>query len=205
MDDGLVIALFRHGLTEANERKAYLGWSDSPLTPNARKQLAPAAIKPERLYSSDLKRCTETAALLFPDRPAVENTEFRELHFGNWEGKTYEDLKDDSHYKSWLNAPFIETPPGGESFKEFAGRIESAWEHMKGDMFSNGIRHSAIVTHGGVIRYLLMKYAPVEKVFWEWNTPHGGGWKLTFKAEDLRRGRRCTLLQEALITANPGG
>ncbi len=28
----VAITLLRHGLTEANERKEYLGWSDSPLS-----------------------------------------------------------------------------------------------------------------------------------------------------------------------------
>ena len=33
MDDTVAISLFRHGLTEANKRHAYLGWTDSPLCP----------------------------------------------------------------------------------------------------------------------------------------------------------------------------
>ncbi|PLT35939.1 histidine phosphatase family protein [Bacillus sp. V5-8f] len=205
MDGNLVITLWRHGLTEANERQAYLGWSDSPLTRRAKKQLIPPVVKPELIYTSDLKRCKETAGLLFPEKKAFQKMEFREIHFGDWEGKTYEELKGDRHYKNWMNAPFTESPPGGESFKEFGKRVERGWEQVKADIFSKGIRQTAIVTHGGVIRYLLRQYAPVEKAFWEWNAPHGGGWTMTFKEEDLRRGRHCTLLQEAPITANPDG
>ena len=29
MDDAVVVALFRHGLTEENKRHAYIGWTDA--------------------------------------------------------------------------------------------------------------------------------------------------------------------------------
>ena len=35
MDDALVVALFRHGITEENKRRAYLGWTDAPLSEDA--------------------------------------------------------------------------------------------------------------------------------------------------------------------------
>ena len=31
MDDAMVVALFRHGITEENKRKAYIGWRDAPI------------------------------------------------------------------------------------------------------------------------------------------------------------------------------
>jgi alpha-ribazole phosphatase len=205
VDGDLVITLFRHGLTIANERKTYLGWSDSPLSMEGKKQLSPLENHPELVFSSDLKRCIDTAAILFPEKQAIRKKELREIHFGNWEGKTYEQLKEDSDYQNWISQPFAVTPPGGESFVEFADRIESGWETIKEVMMASGAKRAAIVTHGGVIRYFLMKYAPVEKEFWEWSIPHGTGWEMTFKEDDFRRGRRCILLREVLITANPDG
>ncbi|RFU67950.1 histidine phosphatase family protein [Bacillus sp. V59.32b] len=205
MDGNLVITLFRHGLTVANERKAYIGWSDSPLSRKGKAQLFPLVIDAPLIFSSDLKRCTDTVAILFPERSVIQKKELRELHFGKWEGKTYEDLKEDSDYKKWLENPFAEIPPNGEGFDQFAARIQHSWKSVKEQMAKQGIKRAAIVTHGGVIRYLLMKYAPVEKPFWEWGIPHGKGWEMTFDTEDLRRDGRCILLREALITANPSG
>lgn len=198
MDGHLVITLFRHGVTEANEKKAYLGWTDSPLSSTGNKRISRIEVDESLIFSSDLKRSTDTAALLFPEKPAFQMRELREIHFGSWEGKTYEELKEDSHYKNWLNDPFKISPPGGEGFHEFAHRIESGWESIKEEVILAGAKQAAIVTHGGVIRYLLMKFAPDEKPFWEWNIPHGTGWEMTFKEGDFRRGRRCILLQEAL-------
>ena len=37
---------------------------------------------------------------------------------------------------------------------------------------------TAIVTHGGVIRYLLSKLSPRNGDFWEWKVPHGNGFEL---------------------------
>ena len=35
MADSMVVALFRHGITEENKRHAYLGWTDAPLSEDA--------------------------------------------------------------------------------------------------------------------------------------------------------------------------
>ncbi|MDQ0218589.1 histidine phosphatase family protein [Peribacillus cavernae] len=205
MDDNLVVTLFRHGLTFANERKAYLGWTDSALSRKGKEQLSQIADDVQAVFSSDLTRCIDTAAILFPKIPAIKKREFREIHFGAWEGKTYQALQDDSDYQNWLEQPFTRTPPGGENYEKFADRIQSGWEACMDEVMSQGVKRTAIVTHGGVIRYLLMKFAPVERAFWEWSVTHGTGWELTFKTDDLRRGKRCILLQEVHITANHDG
>lgn len=205
MDDDLVITLFRHGMTIANERRAYLGWSDSPLSSDGRKRLGAVDKDISILFSSDSKRCTDTALLLFPEKPVQQKKEFRELHFGSWEGKTHQELQEDIDYSKWLADPFKVTPPHGESFGQFAKRVQRGWHAIKNEMDAKGKKQVAIVTHAGVIRYLLMKYAPVEKPFWQWDVSHGIGWELTFKEKDFRRDERCILLREVPITANPNG
>ena len=66
MDDTVVIALFRHGLTEENKRKAYLGWNDSPLCPESKR--IGTSKRYEHYFSSDLQRCISTVKLLFPNK-----------------------------------------------------------------------------------------------------------------------------------------
>ncbi|WP_338368091.1 histidine phosphatase family protein, partial [Enterococcus faecium] len=85
MDNTVAVSLFRHGLTEENKRRAYLGWSDSPLCPEAKKELKLAQLDYDLVISSDLGRCLETSAHLFPERPAEAMPELREMHFGQWE------------------------------------------------------------------------------------------------------------------------
>ncbi|GLB60953.1 histidine phosphatase family protein [Cytobacillus sp. NCCP-133] len=204
MDDRVVIALFRHGITEANKRHAYLGWTDSSLCP-INQNLIKVSAGYELILSSDLGRCRQTANILFPGTTPDASKDWREIHFGKWEGKTYEELKDNADYRSWLEIPFTHKPPNGESFGEFTERVDRGWNKLIHRMLDEEIRTAAIVTHGGVMRYLLSKYAPEAKEFWEWQVPFGKGYEFSWKQEGLRRGERCTLLREVPLTANPSG
>ncbi|WHY02972.1 histidine phosphatase family protein [Neobacillus sp. DY30] len=203
MDDTVVIALFRHGLTEENKRKAYLGWNDSPLCFESKKS---STINRYQLYfSSDLPRCITTAKKLFPKSELKLLSHLREMNFGKWEGKTYEDLKGVPLYQRWLSAPQSYSPPEGESFGEFTSRVSSGWEKITEDIVTENVQRCAIITHGGVIRYLLSEFAPEPREFWSWPVPHHLGFELVFEKEALRRRDRCTLLREVPLTAKELG
>lgn len=204
----MVITLFRHGLTEGNKRKAYMGWNDSPLSEEAVTKLMKYNLD-EKGYdlfiSSDLNRCIETLKLLFPHVVPETVEELREIHFGDFQGKTYEDLKEDKGYQLWMKDMFSHTPPNGESFDLFSKRVDKGWEKIVHQVLENGVRNPFIVTHGGVIKYLLSQYAPDNKEFWEWGITHANGYKLQFNLEQLRRGGRCISLQEVRLTEKENG
>ena len=64
----------------------------------------------------------------------------------------------------------------------------------------------AIVTHGGVIRSFVTRLGDVEKEFWDWKIEHGTGYELVWEnKESFRRGERCILLREVLLTENQAG
>lgn len=203
MDDIVAIALFRHGMTYENERQAYLGWSDSPLV--ADQLFSEIHDCFEQIYTSDLGRCRETAKVLFPKKVPEVLPDLREIHFGDWEGKTYEQLKNEEMYKKWLSGPFKESPPNGESFDAFTYRVKNAWGKISRNVVEHQIQSAAVVTHGGVIRYLLTLYAPEERDFWDWRIPYGRGYQLTWSREGLRRKERCISLQEVPLMANRSG
>ncbi|WP_270180076.1 histidine phosphatase family protein [Alkalihalobacillus sp. CinArs1] len=201
MDDSVVIVLLRHGVTEENRRGAYIGWTNAQLSEKATfTQVGDENV--DLVFTSDLDRCTQSVKRLFPMKDAIEMMNFRELHFGSWEGKTYAELEADERYRTWLEDPSV-APPGGESFKMFTDRIDEGFDSVVNRMSTN--RRAALVTHGGVIRYLLTKYAPAQRTFWDWTIPHGTGVKLVWKINDLRRGERCTSLQVVHSTENPSG
>ena len=203
MDDRVVIALFRHGLTEENKRKAYLGWNDSPLCPESQNLATTSTY--ERYFSSDLNRCISTAKLLFPNETLFFLKELREMDFGKWQGKTYEELKIEKLYQQWIEDPIHICPPDGESFQQFSTRVQKGWGRMTQEILTNNIQRCAVITHGGVIKYLLAEFAPEQKEFWNWKVPHGYGIELVFEREALRRGERCILLQEVPLTGNVHG
>lgn len=205
MDDIMVITLFRHGITVENKRQAYLGWNDSPLLFGEKEKMSKYNLNDELVFSSDLGRCLATAAILFPRKSPEIITELRELHFGEWEGKTYAELVHDVLYKQWLNDFSAVKPPAGESYQEFALRVNDGWEKVKKTLEENNQNRATIITHGGVIKYLLSQYAPEKKEFSDWKVSHGNGFELIWNKDGWRRGERCILLQEVPLMANPNG
>ncbi len=203
MDDRVVIALFRHGVTEENKRKAYLGWNDSPLCAES-KELSTTK-RYERYFSSDLQRCIRTSDILFPKTKLVLLEELREMNFGKWEGKTYDDLRENRRYRQWLSDPVDNCPPAGESFHQFSKRVQVGWDRITHDVISQNLQSCAVISHGGVIRYLLSKFAPEQKEFWSWQIQHNHGFELIFDRTVLRRGERCTLLLEVPLTVKEHG
>lgn len=205
----VAVTLLRHGLTEANERKEYLGWSDSPLTDRARKGLERDRRlyrNSSRVYSSDLGRCLETAGILFPHAECIPNKLYREMNFGKWEGRTYRQLADDPHYRLFLEAPFEADIPSGEGYPAFSARIIKAWGELCKDSDVKPGAEIAIITHGGVIRELLHRITPNPGSYWEWNIRHGAGFRLEWEnIEQWRSGAACTSLQEEPVTARPNG
>lgn len=206
MGKSMVIALFRHGLTKENERHAYIGWQDSPLSEKGRNQLSKKKANNQynQIFSSDLLRAKQTAAIIFPDREVTTTSLFRELHFGEWEGKTYEQLKNDHIYYEWIHDPFVVAPPNGERFTDFAKRVEKGWDLLI--KASEGSESIAVVVHGGVIRYLLKNYGPSNKGFFDYPVAIESGFLLVWNDVDaFRRRKRCTLLQEEILMEKENG
>lgn len=150
------ISLIRHGQTKANDEGKYIGTTDFPLSDKGRVELYDLLDtyvypKVERVYSSPLERCTETAEILFPDTEMVIAEDFSELHFGRFEGKTADELIDDPEYRAWLKGGMDAKPPEGESVSELCVRTYRGLQRILLEMMQEDFRHVAIVTHAGVI------------------------------------------------------
>ncbi|OCA82797.1 histidine phosphatase family protein [Pseudobacillus wudalianchiensis] len=198
MDDLVVVGLYRHGVTVDNERRAFSGWTNSLLSEAGRAALQQyKAHIPfyEKVIASDLKRCIDTAAIFFPDNQIDVWPELRELNFGRWEGKTHQELEHLEEYTTWLQDPFSNPLPEGENYQQFGSRISAAWKKWLDILAQNHLKRTAIVTHGGVIRHLLVELAPEKKEFWNWQIENGCGYELTGSLSALRRGERCISLQ----------
>jgi alpha-ribazole phosphatase len=208
MDDRLVVALWRHGITDENECSAYMGWTDSPLNEKGRKmvqRLSKHVARPDLIFSSSSVRCLETARLLFPGQTIQRLAALREMHFGDWEGRTHEDLQHVASYQTWLDDPFSKAPAGGESFEQFAERVLAGWDFIKKQAMASRANHIAVITHGGVIRFLLSAFAPERKAFFEWQVPFAGGYELVWEQEGFRRDGPCISLREVPLTAKLNG
>ncbi|QPA33197.1 histidine phosphatase family protein [Thermaerobacillus caldiproteolyticus] len=207
----LAITFLRHGITKENEEKRYIGFTDVPLAEHEIVRLHEAGIRlypsADFIVSSDLIRCRQTCEILFrsSDVLVYETEEWREIHFGDWEGKTFAELKEIKEYQQWLQSSFSVAPPNGESYAEFQARIETALARTVELAGRVGARHVTVVTHGGPIRYVLERYAPIQRSFWEWTVPFGGGFTLESTLERWREKKRCISLSEVLFKGRENG
>lgn len=102
----------------------------------------------DAVYSSPSGRCTMLAKEIFPDYQ-VDNR-LRELHFGDWEGKTWDSV-DQNDLKRWADDYVNTRVPGGESMLNLEGRVREFWEELPALTYGK----IGIVTHAGVIRMML--------------------------------------------------
>lgn len=195
MASRFVITLIRHLPTKGNEKKQYIGWTDESILP-VDKLSVRLPWQPRVVYGSDLKRCLESAAVFFPTAHYKRDERLRESFFGEWEGKTYDLLKENTQYRSWIDNPTTIQPPNGESLHEVERRVVIALQDLPTNQ-----DHSFIVSHGGPIRILLTKFSPEARDFWSWCIPHGSIWRLEWEdVEAFKEGKRCVSLSEVLIT-----
>ncbi|WP_340021834.1 histidine phosphatase family protein [Paenibacillus sp. FSL K6-1096] len=161
----LELVLVRHGYTQWNQERRYLGSTDMPLVAGEAERLKGLQAQPplggefQRVYCSDLRRCRETLAALVPhlEPQAVYDLRLREMDFGAWEGCTYEQLKENPLYRSWIDSPEAATPPGGEAWGDFAARVDLFWAQLQLEAEAPAVTGILLVTHGGVIRQLLAR------------------------------------------------
>ena len=120
--------LIRHWKTKGNLEKRYIGTTDEPILSGRRTgsvvKQATSRILPDVscVAVSPMKRCRETAELLFPGKKQEVCDAFRECDFGQFENRNYEELKNRPEYQRWLDSGGTDAFPGGESREIFAGR-----------------------------------------------------------------------------------
>lgn len=167
------IYLVRHGQVEGFENKRYNGQGDVPLTDQGQAQFEMLRMRLEKkeiaaVYSSDLSRCSIGARVLaapFGHEPLLR-PELRELHIGDWEGRTWQELQ--AHYPDQWKARLQDIVhyrvPGGESLFDMSRRVRPV---VKEIVAAHQGREVIIVGHGGVNRVILLDAigAPLDRLF----------------------------------------
>jgi len=86
--------LIRHGKTEGNKLSRYIGTTDEPLCQEGTEFLHKMDYpKVQAVYVSPLKRCVQTAEILFPGEPVHIIEELAECDFGEFEIRTIKSWK----------------------------------------------------------------------------------------------------------------
>jgi len=168
------LCLVRHGATAFTEAGRYCGHSDPPLSGagieqirTLRARLAPRLNDNLAVFSSDLRRAIQTATLLLA-APFRQLPSLREIHFGDWEGKNFEDTGCTAP-ETLLDPTFHF--PNGESQMQLQARVAQAWHETIAPALAD--RVVVVVAHAGslaALRLLLHQLPPRE--FWNYLIPH---------------------------------
>jgi len=157
------LAFIRHGKTSGNMQSRYIGVTDEELCKEGREEIInnlnlgiyPAA---DIVFASPMKRCIQTAEIIYPGIKLYLEDEFKEIDFGIFEGKNYCELDGSKEYQEWIGSGGKKGFPGGEAREEFSRRcingfkkaLSACWQVQVERGLKKELAVSFIV-HGGTI------------------------------------------------------
>ena len=164
--------LIRHGATRGNLEGRYIGCrTDEPLCPEGRAALCHHVYPPVRqVFSSPMRRCLETAVLLYPAISPEVIPDFRECDFGLFENKNYAELNGRADYQAWIDSGGELPFPGGESRKEFSLRCLEAFRALQSRAPEGDC---ALIVHGGVIMAIMESCAKPPAGYYDYQLKNG--------------------------------
>ena len=125
--------MVRHGQSKANECGYLVGNTEAPLSKLGEKQAKAVSeyilstYKVDVIYSSPLSRACNTVKQVADtlNLPIIKSNELTEFNFGNLEGLTLEEIKNnyDDSYNKWAKDPGTFIPPNGESMTHLQERV----------------------------------------------------------------------------------
>lgn len=192
------VLLIRHLPTPGNEKRQYIGRTDEALSLAAVEKFQRqhgaggkgTAYPPvDWIIASPLKRCVQTAKLIWPGQEIRTEPMLRECDFGQYERKTYEELKNEPEYIEWMESGGMTAFPGGEEQTEFRARCAAGAEKWIGQLLEKRADSVAFVIHGGTIMAVLEQLAEGPREFYRWQAENGGGYIAEADRGDWMSGR----------------
>lgn len=177
------IHLIRHGAISETLQGRYIGTTDVPLSDKGKAVLRRLAATQDYPYAgvvftSPLKRCTQSAKIIYPDITPLVIDHLSECNFGEWENRYADELKSDENFRKWLAGDPSVKPPRGESNADFTRRICLMFENIVEGLLKTGTTDAAIITHGGVMTTLLAVYGLPQAKPFDWVCDNGYGYSL---------------------------
>lgn len=177
-ENQIKLVMIRHGKTESNRQRRYLGRRDEALCEAGIQELSMLIkqrgyLAVDALFVSPMRRCMQTAEMLCPEIKPVCIGEWKEMDFGVFEGKTYEELKDDERYRKWLESGGMMPCPAGEGRADFIARCERGFQTML-QMLQGDEKTVGMIVHGGTIMALLGRYGGGD--YFDYQAANGGGY-----------------------------
>lgn len=181
------VTFIRHGATQGNLEKRYIGITNESLCLqgiNALKQKKKfnKYPNPEKIVVSPMIRCMETAKIIYPSQELFCCNLLKECDFGEFENKNYIELSENRYYQKWVDSNGALPFPNGESIEGFKIRclkgFHECLQNFKGF-------HIVFIVHGGTIMAILEKYAVPPKGYYDWSVANGCGFMAEWNGKDL--------------------
>ncbi|MFI3211909.1 MAG: histidine phosphatase family protein [Eubacteriales bacterium] len=197
------IYLIRHGQTEGNKDKRYLGITDEALCVEGKAEILnrveggcyPAS---DFLFVSPMKRCLETASIIFPEVQQVVVSDLRECDFGSFEYRNHAEMDGEKAYQEWIDSNGLLPFPGGESLLSFQKRcaaafletiqgLEKIMQEDKNNITSqnNGKdtkdKKVSFVIHGGTIMAIMSAFSNDPTKYFNYLCDNGRGYILDWE------------------------
>ncbi len=191
-----IIHFIRHGAIDETLSGKYIGTTDPSLSDKGKAELRRLDFEckypgTQVVFTSPLKRCVETCQIIYPQQTPLTIANLSECNFGEWEGKTAEELKNEPDFEKWLAGDTSVKPPRGESNADFTRRVCKMFESIVEGLMKTGTTESVIVTHGGVIMTLLAVYGLPQAKPFEWMMDNGYGYSLRITPILWQRDKVC--------------
>lgn len=98
----------------------YVGRTDESILPESRQEILSRKMKNEYppadiVFTSPMRRCIETAQIIYPGQRHIVIPDLRECDFGEFELKSHEELNGRADYQAWIESGGRDAFPGGES------------------------------------------------------------------------------------------
>lgn len=169
--------LIRHGATQGNLEGRYIGCrTDEPLCEEGRKALRDKVCPPVRyVFCSPMRRCLETAEILYPGITPEVVPDFRECDFGAFENKNHAELDGRPEYQAWIDSGGVLPFPGGESREEFAARCRAAFKKL---LEGRPDGDCALIVHGGTVMAIMEGQARPSAGYYDFQVTNGQGYIL---------------------------
>lgn len=179
------IYLIRHGETALKASGAYQGWIDEPLSEAGKKALGFGTLvshtsRPAAgwVYVSPMRRARETAARVLPYCRQVVVEDLKEMHFGDFEGRTPDAMKRDPAYRAWVDSGCLDRCPNGETKGEFSARTCAAVSSLVDMALRRGDEALFIVAHGGTQMVVMETFVDPSRPYYSWLLDCGQGYIL---------------------------
>lgn len=172
------VTLIRHGKTAGNSELRYIGRTDEPLTGEGIAQVEAAGADPDvqTVYVSPLQRTRQTAQLLFPNARQQVVDDLREMDFGDFEGRSYNEMADDAAYRAWVDSDCLAPCPNGESREQFAQRVCSAFSAVLAQAREDGETGLVFVVHGGTVMAIMERFARPRRDYYDYSVKNCRGY-----------------------------